>query len=325
MNTSAYSEELGAERAAVFQLYASGKFSEAFPAILGYAEQGDAEAQNAIGDMYFEGKGIPRNYDSARKWYALSAEQDYPEALDNLGFMHLHGIGMSINELKAASYFAQSLKMNNALGYYHYGVIHRGNHGIPPDGEFSERLLAEALRLGVLDRTRNNAEKGFARDQTRIGYMHWLGILLPESQTEAMKWFRLAAEQGDSLALTYLAEMYAKGMGVEADLEHAVALMNQAAARNYVGAQAALGYLLCFKNAPNSTPYSGIELLERAARSGSSLGQTCLGFSYISGKHVKRDIQKGWFWLELAAQNHYEPAKIALDGFRGRFKERGDN
>ena len=38
------------------------------------AEQGDAEAQFNLGEMYNEGKGVPLDYNEATKWYRLSAE-----------------------------------------------------------------------------------------------------------------------------------------------------------------------------------------------------------------------------------------------------------
>jgi hypothetical protein len=39
------------------------------------ADQGDADAQYALGDMYGEGKGVPQNYVRAYTWYNLAASQ----------------------------------------------------------------------------------------------------------------------------------------------------------------------------------------------------------------------------------------------------------
>jgi TPR repeat protein len=39
------------------------------------AEQGDAEAQNNLGLMYYEGEGVSQDYMEAAKWYRLAAEQ----------------------------------------------------------------------------------------------------------------------------------------------------------------------------------------------------------------------------------------------------------
>lgn len=40
------------------------------------AENGDASAQCALGDTYFYGRGVPRDYAEAHKWYSLAVEQE---------------------------------------------------------------------------------------------------------------------------------------------------------------------------------------------------------------------------------------------------------
>lgn len=44
------------------------------------AEQGDAEAQLLLGDMYEAGRGVPQDYDVAVEWWAAAAAQGYPLA-----------------------------------------------------------------------------------------------------------------------------------------------------------------------------------------------------------------------------------------------------
>lgn len=51
------------------------------------AEQGDAEAQFTLGQMYAKGQVVKRDYAQARQWYQKAAEQghaDAQKALDNL-------------------------------------------------------------------------------------------------------------------------------------------------------------------------------------------------------------------------------------------------
>ncbi|MCL2725942.1 MAG: SEL1-like repeat protein [Polyangiaceae bacterium] len=44
------------------------------------AEQGDAEAQAALGFMYSEGRGVAKDEAEAVKWWRKAAEQGYEEA-----------------------------------------------------------------------------------------------------------------------------------------------------------------------------------------------------------------------------------------------------
>ena len=44
------------------------------------AEQGFAKAQNSLGIMYEFGKGAPKNYKTAVKWYKLAAKQGHAKS-----------------------------------------------------------------------------------------------------------------------------------------------------------------------------------------------------------------------------------------------------
>ena len=48
------------------------------------AEQGHAQAQCDLGEMYYDGAGVPHDYAEAIKWWKLAAEQGHEEAQYNL-------------------------------------------------------------------------------------------------------------------------------------------------------------------------------------------------------------------------------------------------
>ncbi len=58
------------------------------------AEQGYAGSQNNLGLMYDNGEGVPQNYAEAAKWYRKAAKQGEAIAQANLGFMYFRGEGM---------------------------------------------------------------------------------------------------------------------------------------------------------------------------------------------------------------------------------------
>ena len=66
------------------------------------AEQGDAEAQFNLGNMYFEGLGVPQNDAEAARLYRMAAEQGIAEAQFNLGIMYFTGRGVPQNDAEAA-------------------------------------------------------------------------------------------------------------------------------------------------------------------------------------------------------------------------------
>jgi hypothetical protein len=55
------------------------------------AGQGDPDAQNNLGEMFRDGKGVAQSHDEAVKWFRLAAAQDHADALCYLGVCHEKG------------------------------------------------------------------------------------------------------------------------------------------------------------------------------------------------------------------------------------------
>ncbi len=65
------------------------------------AEQGDAEAQRALGEMYRQGNGVRQNYKSAAWWFRLAAEQGNAAAQVKLGDAYSSGNGVPLDNMYA--------------------------------------------------------------------------------------------------------------------------------------------------------------------------------------------------------------------------------
>ena len=74
------------------------------------------------------------------------------------------------------------------------------------------------------------AEQGLAEAQVNLGVMYDNGEGVPEDDTEAARWYRLAAEQGHAKAQLNVALQYITGEGVPADHVQAYAWLNMAVA-----------------------------------------------------------------------------------------------
>jgi len=59
------------------------------------AEQGNADAQNGMGALYYHGYGVPQDFKEALKWYRLAAAQGNLDAQLNLGSMYYEGEGVA--------------------------------------------------------------------------------------------------------------------------------------------------------------------------------------------------------------------------------------
>ena len=74
------------------------------------------------------------------------------------------------------------------------------------------------------------AEQGLADTQFKLAFGYRTGRRVLEDHKQAVKWYHLAAEQGNSLAQLGLGLMYAAGQGVLEDRIQAYAWLNVAGA-----------------------------------------------------------------------------------------------
>ncbi|MDH4328118.1 MAG: sel1 repeat family protein [Nitrospira sp.] len=65
------------------------------------AAEGNAEAQNNLGGLYAEGKGVPKDYVQARQWYEKAAAQGHALAQNNLAELYFAGLGVPQDLVRA--------------------------------------------------------------------------------------------------------------------------------------------------------------------------------------------------------------------------------
>jgi TPR repeat protein len=72
------------------------------------ADQGNAEAQTALGQGYQNGYGVPRDYTEALKWYRKAADQGFAVAQASLGVMYQNGQGVPQDYAAAVKWFRKA-------------------------------------------------------------------------------------------------------------------------------------------------------------------------------------------------------------------------
>jgi uncharacterized protein len=121
-------------------LYGGGKLYDQFGGTTGVAreirdaaEQGDLKAQNELGLVYVQGKGVARDYKEAVKWFRQAAEREYAPAQKNLGQMYLLGTGVAQSHARAVDWNRRAAEQGNAGGQYNLGVAYAEGKGVPQD------------------------------------------------------------------------------------------------------------------------------------------------------------------------------------------------
>jgi len=77
------------------------------------AGEGDAEVQFLLGTMYYNGDGVPMDYQEAAKWYRLAADQGDADAQHNLGRMYYNGYGVPMDYVVAHMWLNLSASQGN--------------------------------------------------------------------------------------------------------------------------------------------------------------------------------------------------------------------
>jgi TPR repeat protein len=80
------------------------------------AEQGDVRAQGWVGELYFFGRGTPRDYAEAVKWFRLAAEQGDVVGQGYLGEMYSKGYGVPQDFAEAVKWWRLVTEQGKSYG-----------------------------------------------------------------------------------------------------------------------------------------------------------------------------------------------------------------
>ena len=228
------------------------------------AEQGDAAAQRNLGGMYGAGQGVQQDYTEAVRWLRLAAEQGDAAAQTGLGMMYAEGQGVQEDDTEAVRWFRLAAEQGDAMAQIFLGLFAAtGIEGVALDQAEADRwfrlaaeqdyalaqnsaaapTLALAAEFLVVAATmyetgvgvaqddaeavrwfRLAAEQGDANAQFNLGLRHADGRGVPQDDVEAVRWYRLAADQGNADAKKNLELMYANGLGVPDTTLHGLQL-----------------------------------------------------------------------------------------------------
>ena len=300
------------------------------------AEQGHSKAQYYLGRTYFDfdgnTSGVAKDTRNAVSWWRKAAAQGDADAQEALGFCYAQGGGGLVkNEIEAYAYQILASRSNASA--------------VASREKFEASLTPESLRAGVARSkvlqtapvvTANSAApasgvkappaevkaiqdlkavaaKGDRTAQFTLGIYYANGSEgLARDSVEAVKWYRMAADQGHVTAQYYLGRRYASGSGVAKDIVQAVAWYRKAADQGYAEAQFKLGTY--YSDGVDATPdqIQAVAWYRKAADQGLVEAQYILGNSYAKGEGVAKDQLQSLRWYRIAASQGHSGAQLNL-------------
>ena len=186
--------------------YKTGQFEDALPLFLKLAGNGSAESAYYAGRIYADGKGNLEPDDiEAFVWFKQAAEGGYAPAQYELAVRYEKGLGVEADSEQAGVWFEQAAGSGNAEAQF----------------RLAEKKFRRAAAAESMDQP-NEYRK---------------------SLSEAVKWYKAAAEQNHAEALFVLGRLSASGEGMSKNLSGAVEYYERAAALGHAEAGFYLGLM----------------------------------------------------------------------------------
>lgn len=160
---------------------------------------------------------------------------------------------------------------------------------------------------------RKAAEQGYAPAQSNLGRMYNEGRGVEKNSSEAAIWLFNAAQQGDTEAQLILGYLYQLGQGVKQDYTVAFSLYQKAADKGSAVAQNNLAYMYQEGYGISQDYKEAFKWFRKSADQGDANAQFKVGEYYYKGIGVHMDYLEAEIWFRLAAEQGHKEAKSHLD------------
>jgi TPR repeat protein len=158
-----------------------------------------------------------------------------------------------------------------------------------------------------------------------LGKMHFVGYGVPADAEAAVRWFKVAVQQGHIPAAKIAGDIYFNGYGVERDVKEAERYYRVAAEFGYAPAKVALGDLYYYGDLTGSPDVAmALTWYASAAQTNDPGALYALAHAYDAGEGVPRDAEKALGYYKLAALGGDARARGAIGDYfyRGEIVER---
>ncbi|MBQ7528711.1 sel1 repeat family protein, partial [bacterium] len=211
------------------------------------AKNGNGEATRDLGNFYYGGSyGLLEDKEKALELYKLASERGVKSINAEIGKIYLLGEDTEADYDLAAKYLTVASKeLNNYTSQAYLSVCYDYGLGVPKDNIESERWYKHSKELREIEGRRSNFDfnrkkemesgKNISKDDLlELGDFYYVEANYGNGDyAEAIKWYKLATEQGSNKAMCCLGDMYFYGIGLTQDYTKAIDYYRQAGGECY--------------------------------------------------------------------------------------------
>ncbi len=258
------------------------------------AKAGDADANVALGTIYLNGVGTEKDISRAISYFKAAEKKQHPQAYYEMGKLYYYGKKISDKNFfpdmqKAVGYFDKAARLNVLPA-----ILRLGNMFVTGDGVSRDyhKALAYFQRAGKM------GDERLERDVAELSVQ--LYVMLGEgaaSNTEALEWFKKAAENGNGDAQLAIARAYMNGDGVEASESAAREWFEKAAENGMTDAYNQLAYMYTNGIGAEQDYAKAMQYYTRAAEQGNADAAWNIGNFYLYGYGVSKNRAEADKWF----------------------------
>ena len=277
------------------------------------AGRGDTEAMVTLGSVYVN----ETNADEGLKWLHKAADTGETSAWTTLGSIYESGNGGVSKDIREAiRWYTKAATNRDVSSELHLAELYRDNEEIKNLQESFNWFLKVAQQF---DSSTNRLDKIFTQVAVvPVAKAYDKGLGVDQDKTEAIKWYKKAADAGETEAEWRLGVKYNVGDGVDIDMQKALQWYLKAANTpkefgiivlpGVAEAQRNIGYLYRDGEGVAQDAQEAFGWFMKAAENGDSASQCEVAKAYNTGIGVLQDNQKAFNWYQKAA---YQGNKLA--------------
>jgi len=281
------------------------------------ANNGDAGVMQNLGSLY-ENMG---NYEQAFKWRKQSAELGDSGAQASLGHAYLYGDGTTIDLDQAEFWLTKAAEQGNDWAQRNLIEVYKrkgdSNKANDLAQKTTEALTSKASNgdihamkeLGDLHNDMGNKEQAFKWwkqsaeldnkwAQDNLGWLYMWGNGVPANLGLAEYWLTKAVDAGNEWAVLNLGELYVEGGSYPTALKWFNKALESSNTQLRASAMNGIGRLY----QKEGDTRKSVIWWQKAAELGDSSAQSELGYAYLNGNGISRDLELAKKWLTKAAE-----------------------
>jgi TPR repeat protein len=244
------------------------------------ATKGDVPAMLNMGQYYYYGTGVVKNYVTARQWLTKAATKNNVTAMLLLGDMYGEGLGIKRDTVKALEWIKKAAEKGSADAAYQLGEMYETGEGAPEN-------LQEAVKWYKVA-----AEKGDADAMIALGFCYMEGDGVPEDRMAGYDWFLKAAAKGEPTAMRYIGDYFSQSdMGN--DCLQAIDWYMKAADAGDSLSVKPVGVTITKDECPTADKAAIAAWMKKLADNNNPDACFYMGGFYVMGIGVKRSAAKG--------------------------------